>query len=123
MDNALDAVSGVGDFDAYSGETVKKLTVLPIWVAGAALSASTALIFLTQTSPWPFMGWILTPFVVVGCLAWARILVVNKSSDPWFDRPNAQTKLRVLQVLTLLAFIASLPHVWRIGQEVALWIQ
>ena len=123
MDNAFDAVSGVGDLQTYSGETAKKLTTLPIWVAGAALAASTALIFVLKSSPWPVVGWILTPFVVVGCLAWARILVVNKSSDPWFDRPDAQTKLRVLQVLTLLAFIASLPHVWRIGQEVALWIQ
>lgn len=123
LDDAFDAVSGAGDLQTYSGETAKRLTSLPIWVAGATLAASTALIFFTKSGPWPFVGWFLTPFVVVGCLAWARILVVNNSSDPWFDRPDARVKLRVLQVLTLLAFVASLPHVWRIGQEVALWIQ
>lgn len=123
MDNAIDAESGAGDFGAYSGDTAKRLSLLPIWSAGAALAVSTALIFVGKASPWPFIGWILTPFVVVGCLAWARVLVVSKSSDPWFDRSDARKKLLVLQVLTLLAFTASLPHVWRIGQEVALWLQ
>ncbi len=116
-------MSGVGDFEAYSGGTVKKLTLLPIWVAGAALAASTALIFLSRGSILPFVGWALTPFVVVGCLGWARLLFVRDSSDPWFDRTDARKKLIVLQLLTLLAFFVSLPHVWRIGQEVALWLQ
>lgn len=101
----------------------KRLGVAPIAVAVAALAVSVGLIFFRLGSFGPFVGWLLTPFVVVGCLAWARILVVARSSDPWFDRPDARRKLRVLQGLTLLAFIASLPHVWRIGQEVALWLQ
>ena len=112
----------MGDF-SYSGDTARKLSQLPIWSAGAALAISTVLVFVGKAGPWPFIGWILTPFVVVACLAWARILVVGKASDPWFDRSDARKKLLVLQVLTLLAFIASLPHVWRIGQEVALWLQ
>lgn len=123
LDKAFDAVSGVGDFDAYADDTAKKLSLLPIWSAGAALAISTALIFVGKSSPLPFVGWVLTPFAVVACLAWARILVVSKSSDPWFDRTDARKKLLVLQALTLLAFAASLPHVWRIGQEVALWLQ
>lgn len=123
LDNALDAMSGAGDFNAYSGDEARKLSLLPIWVAGATLAVSSAIVFLFKSSPWPFVGWVLTPFVVVGCLAWARILVVSNSSDPWFDRPDARKKLLVLQILTLLAFVVSLPHVWRIGQEVALWLQ
>lgn len=114
------------DADAYGVApegAVKRLGFAPIVVAVVALLASAALILFRLGSIGPFIGWVLTPFVVVACLAWGRVLVVSQSSDPWFDRADARRKLRVLQVLTLLAFIVSLPHVWRIGQEVALWLQ
>jgi hypothetical protein len=116
-------MSGTGDPHAYVSEPARKMSLLPIWVAAAALVASTALMFVGKSSPGPIIGWILTPFVVVACLAWARMLVVSNSNDPWFNRPDARKKLLVLQLLTLAAFVASVPHVWRIGQEVALWLQ
>lgn len=103
--------------------TARRLSPLPVFVAGAALVASTVLMFVGKAWPLPLLGWILTPFVVVGCLGWARVLVLKGSSDPWFDRAHAQTSVRLLQVLTFVAFVASIPHIWRIGQEAALWMQ
>ena len=123
MESSLDPLSGTGDSDVYASQPARKMSPLPIFVAAAALVVSTVLMFVGKSSPGPFIGWILTPFVVVACLAWARVLVVSNSSDPWFNRPDARKKLLVLQLLTLAAFVASVPHVWRIGQEVALWLQ
>jgi Na+-translocating ferredoxin:NAD+ oxidoreductase RnfE subunit len=106
-----------------SSGTVKRLGLIPIWVALLALALSALLILVRLGSLGPFLGWILTPFVVVACLAWGRAQFVAQSSDPWFDRTDGRRKLLILQLLTLVAFIVSLPHVWRIGQEVALWLQ
>lgn len=104
-------------------EEVKRQSFLPILVAGLFLLISIALIFVGRAWPLPLLGWILTPFGVVACLARARALFVRNSGDPWFDRVDAKRKMLVLQVLTFGAFVVSLPHVWRIGQEAALWLQ
>lgn len=123
MDSAFHASASADEFDAAPVGTAKKLTIFPIVVALVAIALSALLIFVRLGALGPFIGWLLTPFAVVGCLAWARAIFVSKSSDPWFDRTDARRKLRVLQVLTFLAFLLSLPHAWRIGQEVALWLQ
>lgn len=123
MASFLDASASADGFDVAPIGTAKRLSVLPVIVAGIALGLSAALVIVRLGTAGPFIGWILTPFVVVGCLAWGRALFVSKSSDPWFDRPDGRRKLLILQVMTLLGFLLSLPHVWRIGQEVALWLQ
>lgn len=119
----LEASAGADGFDVAPNGTAKRLSLLPVIVAGVALALSAALVFVRLGTAGPFIGWILTPFVVVGCLAWGRALFVSNSSDPWFDRPDGRRKLLILQLMTLVGFVLSLPHVWRIGQEVALWLQ
>ena len=112
---------GLDEFEAFGA--AKHLSPLPVYVAGAALLASTALMFVGKAWPLPLLGWLLTPFAVVCCLAWGRAQFIKGSADPWFDRDRARSIVRVLQVLTLVAFVASIPHIWRIGQEAALWMQ
>lgn len=104
-------------------EARQRLTLVPTFVAIVALAASSALVVVGRTWPLPLLGWLLTPFVVVGCLVWARALSIRSAANPMFDREEARKRLVVLQILTFLAFLVSLPHVWRIGQEVALWLQ
>jgi hypothetical protein len=104
-------------------EEVKKQSFLPIVIAALLLVVSITMIFVGRAWPLPLLGWVLTPFGVVACLAWARAVFVKNSGDPWFDRVDAKRKVLVLQALTLIAFLVSLPHVWRIGQEAALWFQ
>jgi len=116
-----DSSSGFGEFEPMG--TAKRLSPLPVFVAAGALLASTALMFVGKAWPLPAVGWLLTPFVVVGCLAWGRAQFIKSSADPWFDRDRGRGTVRVLQALTLVAFIASIPHIWRIGQEAALWMQ
>lgn len=101
----------------------KKLSSLPIYLAGIFLVLSTILMVLGRAWPLPLVGWLLTPFAVVGCLMWARILMIRGLADPLFDQADARRKQLVLQLLTFVAFIASAPHIWRIGQEAALWLQ
>ena len=110
---------------SVSMDTVRAqhLSPLPVFVAGGALVLSTLVMVVGRAWPLPLVGWLLTPFVVVGCLVWARVLFVRSSTNPLFDRIAAKRILMILQILTFVAFIASLPHVWRIGQEVALWLQ
>jgi len=103
--------------------TAKHLSPLPVFIAGAALAASTVLMFVGKAWPLPLAGWLLTPFVVVGCLAWSRAQFIRESADPWFDRDRGRGTVRLLQLMTLVAFVASFPHIWRIGQEAALWMQ
>ena len=103
--------------------TAKNLSPWPVLIAGAALLVSMALMFVGKAWPLPAVGWLLTPFVVVGCLGWGRAQFIKNSADPWFDRDRGRGTVRVLQALTLVAFIASIPHIWRMGQEAALWMQ
>jgi hypothetical protein len=106
-------------------ETVRAqhLSPLPVYVAGGALVLSTLVMVVGRAWPLPIFGWLLTPFAVVGCLVWARVLFLRASTNPLFDQVAARRMLVLLQVMTFVAFVASLPHVWRIGQEVALWLQ
>jgi len=104
-------------------EEAKKQSLLPAIIAAACLAVSVVLILVGRPWPLPLLGWILTPFGVVACLAWARAVFVKNSGDPWFDRVDAKRKMLLLQVLTFVSFLVSLPHVWRIGQEAALWFQ
>lgn len=119
----FDLSAGPTGFDSQPSHVASKLSLLPLIVPSVGIVASIAVAALWRTGAGPVVGWILTPFVVVGCLAWARFLVLSKSRDPWFDRADGRRKLRILQVLMMLAFVVSLAHVWRIGQEAALWLQ
>lgn len=117
------SVSSFGDSTPMVFGDVKKLSWLPVIVGLVLLLISAALILVGRAWPLPLVAWALTPFGVVICLGLARLRSIRQSSDPWFDRADARRKMLILQVMTLLSFLVSFPHVWRIGQEVALWLQ
>lgn len=109
--------------DFENAVRAQHLSSLPVFVAGGALVLSTFVMVVGRVWPLPLLGWLLTPFVVVGCLVWARVLFLRASTNPLFDQVAARRLLVLLQAMTFVAFVASIPHVWRIGQEVALWLQ
>lgn len=63
-------------------------------------------------------GYLLTPFIVVGALAWARQAGLAKMDDPWFDRFKLRAQMRRLQSMTLFAFIFAIPHVVIIARAI-----
>ena len=69
------------------------------------------------------MGYILTPFGVVGCLLWARAEDLKKSPDPYYDRTKGGFKkytfIDTMQFATGVAFLIGIIHIWRIATEIA----
>ena len=94
----------------------------PVIVGAVALIASLALLPWNGGLP-SIAGYVLTPFVVVFSLAKARSTYVRRLDDQWFDRGRARQRLLILQVLTGVAFVAALPHIWNLSKVAALWLQ
>lgn len=61
------------------------------------------------------VGYLLTPFVVVGSLVWARADGIQRQVDPWFDVLGLARQLRRLQAVALLSFIVAFDHVTTIA--------
>jgi hypothetical protein len=93
-------------------------SVITIVVGAIALAASIA-ILITQPNANSFaihvIGYLLTPFVVVGTLSFARHSHLKKSDDPWYDTFKGEKFLKLLQVLTAASFLVGLGHAWFIG--------
>lgn len=62
-----------------------------------------------------FVGYLLTPFAVVGSLVWARADGIGRQSDPWFDVLGLARQLRRLQAVALASFIVAFDHVTTIA--------
>jgi hypothetical protein len=93
-------------------------SVITIAVGGIALTASIA-ILLSQLGENSLMmhviGYLLTPFVVVGTLSFARHDHLKKSDNPWYDAFKGEKFLKLLQALTAASFLVGLAHAWFIG--------
>lgn len=75
---------------------------LPVFTPSTALSLAT-------------LGYLLTPFAVVGALVWARADGVRRQSNPWFDTLGLARQLRRLQLASLLSFVIAFDHVTTIA--------
>lgn len=62
------------------------------------------------------VGYLLTPFMVVGGLVWARADGIRRQADPWFDVLGLKAQLRRLQLAALIAFVIAFDHVTTIAQ-------
>lgn len=103
-----------------SPRTASKPSPLPLIVAIVALIASVALAVLFRDSfPAAIVGYLLTPFVVVGCVGWARGRHLNRLPDLWYDGPQGAKQLTMLQITSAVAFLIGFAHMWRIATEVA----
>ena len=97
-----------------------KPSPLPLIVAIVALVASVSLAVLFRDSlPAAIVGYLLTPFAVVGCLGWARGQHLNRLPDLWYDSTQGAKQLMMLQILSAVAFLVGFVHMWRIATEVA----
>ena len=101
---------------------VARVSWLPVIVGSVALLVSVGLLPLGAGLP-SVVGYVLTPFVVVFSLAKARSTYVRRLDDQWFDRGRARQRLLILQVLTAVAFVVALPHIWDLSKAAALWLQ
>lgn len=57
------------------------------------------------------IGYLLTPFGVVGALGRARATGLRLLDDPWFDAIRWRAQVRRLQIGSALAFGVAVPHV------------
>ena len=83
------------------------------------LSLLLALIFRNSLI-FDIVGYLLTPFAVVLCLAKARSNDLVASARDWsYDRGLGAKQIKLLQVLTGASFLLAVVHIWRIATEVA----
>jgi len=109
-----------------SARTVVRPSRVPELVAGGALVASLALSLLGvggsdsdgSAALLALLGYVLTPFGVVGALAVARRSGLASLDDPWFDRARLRGQMRLLQVLAIGAFLLAVPHIFVLARFV-----
>ena len=100
-------------------EKVEYPSHLPVILGLVSLVLSTVLVvlqFLSNHSlTMHFLGYVLSPFGVVGALAWARSEHLKRSDNPWYDVSRGERTLTVLQALAAFSFLAGAIHAWQIG--------
>jgi len=95
------------------------LTRMPvIGAAGSAVAGAAVGLVERSLTVSAAVGYLLTPFGVVGALAWARTAGVARLDDPWFDRVRLRNQMRRLQIMALLAFVLAVPHVVIIARAI-----
>lgn len=100
----------------YSAEPIS-LPVLPLLVMIGVVGVSLTLILLPfdQTIV-ALVGYLLTPFASIGCLAWISALDSNLKLNVWYDRRVG--KLLAARILAGASFAVGLIHM----REIALFI-
>ena len=90
-----------------------------------------ALLAYTQIRSHDFLlisivGYLLTPFAVVACLVRARKDDLLASANAYYDRSLGgfaflgKTFVKRLQLITLLAFLVGIVHIWTIATAVSI---
>lgn len=93
---------------------------LPLIVAGALVFVSLVIYLTLSQQVWSsWLGYILTPFGVVVTLVWARTAHLKMSAEIWYDRFGGQRLIRLMQVVTAVAFVVGAFHIWRIATSLA----
>lgn len=101
---------------ASSGEP-KSASVLPVVVAFIATGLSLALAFLANGTVQSITGYLLTPMVVAGCLAWDNLAQRHGMQDVWFS-PKPRYAL-ILRVLIAVSFVLAYPHIHELSSLLA----
>jgi hypothetical protein len=93
-------------------------SAITIVIGAIALFASVAILVFqldANSLRMHIIGYLLTPFVVVGTLSFARHGHLKKSDNPWYDAFKGEKFLKLLQILTAASFLVGLAHAWFIG--------
>lgn len=99
-----------------------KASILPLIVGVAALVVSVVIYILTRSVAHALVlhliAYLLTPLAVAGCLGWDSISQrIGRGNDQYFT-VNPKLSL-ALRVLTVLSFVAALPHIIAIATDIA----
>jgi len=100
-------------------QTVEYPSPLPIVVGLVSLVVSTFLVVLqisgNHSLTMHALGYIFSPFGVVGALAWARNEHLKRSDNPWYDVIRGERTITILQALAAFSFLIGAVHAWQIG--------
>ena len=100
--------------------SVVRASVAPVIVSVVALLVSLAIsviAFIGKNHSLGIhgLGYLLSPFLVVGCLATERAIHLKKCNDPWYDAPRGMVFIKYLQILSALAFLVGAEHAWQLA--------
>lgn len=118
--------SSAGSFAATAGRATFPSKAPEFLALGALLTSICLTSQLRSVLPFPAitpssalslatLGYLLTPFIVVGALVWARADGVRRQSNPWFDTLGLARQLRRLQLASLISFVVAFDHVTTIA--------
>ena len=92
---------------------------LPIILGVGSLVVSAFLVVLqisgNHSLTMHVLGYVFSPFGVVGALAWARSEHLKRSDNPWYDVSRGERTLTTLQALAAFSFLVGVVHAWQIG--------
>ena len=108
-------------------EESRTASPLPLILAIVLLVVSGVVWLLDLQGIYPFTydyfnlaGYVLTPFLVLICVAWDAAAQRAGRRSPWFDiRPGYS---RVLRVIAVVALIVATPHILEMGRSVGEWV-
>ena len=97
----------------------KKASVLPLILAVLVLLASIGIqVFQYQlaNNVWYYVGYLLTPLLIMMILGWDSIAQRSGRKDPWFETKPVYSK--VLRFLVLAGFVVAVFHIVAIGIQI-----
>jgi hypothetical protein len=98
---------------------VRKLSTLPflicivIDVLSLLLGIRVLMLVKTDNALWlAVVGYLLTPFLAVGALLWARAMHVKNQGVPGYLQADGRSKVKVVGLVAALSFIPALIHIY-----------
>jgi len=105
--------------------TARRLSIIPTLTALVLVAVGVILAVLVirgmnsdATLPWALLGYLLTPFLVAGCLVWARALDLRGQGDPGYLKADGQRRLKILGFIVLISFLPALAFIWYIASYI-----
>lgn len=105
------------DVPSSTSGAPRSASVLPVVVAVIATVLSLALAALANGPVQSLTGYLLTPIVVAGCLAWDNLSQRHGMQDVWFS-PKPRYAL-ILRVLIAGSFLLAYPHIHELSSLIA----
>lgn len=116
--------SGTSSSTDYGYSEIKKPPKWPLILQILIIATSAVLFFVgpvffkTEKLVVFAICYLLTPFLVVLCLAILRTVDLKNGSLPWYDRGLGKTYVKLSGRLSLLSFIMAAPIIWSLAIEI-----
>ena len=121
-DNSDASSSYVVQTHEISSENIQKPPRWPIFVQGLTIFGTAviwALNLKMSNLLLSVLCYVLTPFLVFGCLALLRAIDITSRSKSFYDHALGKRYIRIAGAFSLVSFFIAVPVVYRLATEIA----